>query len=304
MSLASIFCVVLVIVFGCCIGSFLNVVIYRLPLGKSLSYPPSHCPKCKSLIRPYDNFPVFGWFLLRGRCRDCRALISWRYPFVEAIAGVMAGSISAAVFYSREGNSDFELVVISLYYFGLVVTLLAAGLIEFDQNIPKPVLAVGFAHEQPLRDATLACPTSGISKQLEYKIPAKLFVPMIIITPPMLYYFNYIKFYTILNGTNFLHMIAGTIICCCVVVFIGFPYFAQPVETKKRTAKKQIRLQPAVPILTALTVGLGCGLIAVPILFFASVVAVLWLRYVKLRRMYLILTCAVWVTIIYVLARF
>ena len=56
---------------GACIGSFLNVVAYRMPLGLSVVWKPSHCPKCGHDIRPRDNLPVLGWILLRGRCRDC-----------------------------------------------------------------------------------------------------------------------------------------------------------------------------------------------------------------------------------------
>ena len=72
---------------GACVGSFLNVVVYRLPRGGSLLRPASRCPSCGQSIRPWDNIPVLSWFLLRGRCRDCGAKISWRYPLVEAIIG-------------------------------------------------------------------------------------------------------------------------------------------------------------------------------------------------------------------------
>lgn len=70
--------------FGLCIGSFLNVVIYRVPRHLSILRPASACPSCHHEIRPYDNVPVFSWLILRGRCRDCRAPISPRYPLVEA----------------------------------------------------------------------------------------------------------------------------------------------------------------------------------------------------------------------------
>lgn len=70
---------------GLCIGSFLNVVIHRLPRGTSLVWPGSACPSCGARIRWYDNVPVLGWILLRGRCRDCAAPISIRYPIVELV---------------------------------------------------------------------------------------------------------------------------------------------------------------------------------------------------------------------------
>jgi leader peptidase (prepilin peptidase)/N-methyltransferase len=74
---------------GSCIGSFLNVVVWRLPRGESLVTPPSHCPKCNKLLKWYDNLPVVGWIMLGGRCRFCREKISARYPIIEAIAGLL-----------------------------------------------------------------------------------------------------------------------------------------------------------------------------------------------------------------------
>ena len=74
---------------GLVVGSFANVCIHRLPLGQSVVSPPSRCPACGTLIKAYDNLPVLGWLLLRGRCRSCRAPISWRYPAVEAANGLL-----------------------------------------------------------------------------------------------------------------------------------------------------------------------------------------------------------------------
>jgi leader peptidase (prepilin peptidase)/N-methyltransferase len=76
-------------VIGVSVGSFLNVVIYRLPRGQSLAWPGSFCPACRAPIRLYDNIPVLGWLILRGRCRSCGAPISIRYPIVEAITGAV-----------------------------------------------------------------------------------------------------------------------------------------------------------------------------------------------------------------------
>lgn len=74
---------------GLAIGSFGNVVVYRLPLGRSLLAPPSSCPKCDAPIRHRHNVPVLGWLLLRGRCADCAASISSRYPIVELTTGAL-----------------------------------------------------------------------------------------------------------------------------------------------------------------------------------------------------------------------
>lgn len=82
-------------VFGLAIGSFLNVVVYRVPLGLSVVSPPSACPGCDSQIRPYDNIPVVSWLLLRGRCRTCRDPISAQYPLVEAASGVFFIGVAA-----------------------------------------------------------------------------------------------------------------------------------------------------------------------------------------------------------------
>ncbi|MBI5882028.1 MAG: prepilin peptidase [Elusimicrobia bacterium] len=76
--------------FGMCLGSFINVVVHRVPKGQSLWYPGSRCPKCRRSIRFYDNIPVLSYLLLRGRCRRCGGRISPRYPFVEALMGALA----------------------------------------------------------------------------------------------------------------------------------------------------------------------------------------------------------------------
>ncbi len=79
--------------FGAVIGSFLNVVIHRLPLGQSLSVPRSHCPSCEQAIRPLDNVPVLSWLALRGRCRSCGERISARYPVVEIVTALAFAAV-------------------------------------------------------------------------------------------------------------------------------------------------------------------------------------------------------------------
>lgn len=87
--LPAAFIMVAVGVFGALIGSFLNVVIHRVPRDESIAFPASHCPSCDAAIRPYDNIPVVSWAVLRGRCRSCRAPISARYPAVELLTAVL-----------------------------------------------------------------------------------------------------------------------------------------------------------------------------------------------------------------------
>ncbi|HEY6079473.1 MAG TPA: prepilin peptidase [Polyangiaceae bacterium] len=78
---------------GLVFGSFLNVVIYRLPRGESLAFPGSHCPGCGAPIRAADNVPLLGWLLLRGRARCCKVAISPRYPLVELLGGLLGGAL-------------------------------------------------------------------------------------------------------------------------------------------------------------------------------------------------------------------
>jgi len=150
---------------GGAIGSFLNVVVYRLPRGMSLIQPGSHCPACKHPIRWYDNLPILGWLILRGRCRDCQASISFRYPFVEAIAaalflglGMVEGFSGGANLPARPlpvengvvfppWNMD-QVTGIVAYHLLLLSTLLAAALIECDGHrvplrVALPALAIG-----------------------------------------------------------------------------------------------------------------------------------------------------------------
>jgi len=80
---------VCIFLLGLFFGSFFNVCIWRIPRRKSIVRPPSHCPRCKSPIRFYDNIPVLSWLLLQAKCRRCRQPISARYPLVEALTGVL-----------------------------------------------------------------------------------------------------------------------------------------------------------------------------------------------------------------------
>jgi leader peptidase (prepilin peptidase) / N-methyltransferase len=82
-------------VFGAVLGSFLNVVIHRLPRGESLASPGSRCPRCGAPVKPYDNVPVISWLVLRGRCRHCGAPISARYPIVELLTALVFAAVVA-----------------------------------------------------------------------------------------------------------------------------------------------------------------------------------------------------------------
>ncbi len=112
-------------VLGLAIGSFLNVVIWRVPRKESVVRPPSHCPQCDTPIRPADNVPVFSWLLLRGKCRHCGNPIPVRYPLVEASNGVLFAAVTL-----RFGAS-WELPA----YLVLTAALLAISMIDLEHFI-------------------------------------------------------------------------------------------------------------------------------------------------------------------------
>lgn len=87
-----------VFAFGACVGSLVNVIAYRLPLGIGIVTPPSRCPSCETRLTFRENIPVFGWLILRGRCRFCRSPISPEYPTVEAISGLLFALAYALLF--------------------------------------------------------------------------------------------------------------------------------------------------------------------------------------------------------------
>jgi leader peptidase (prepilin peptidase)/N-methyltransferase len=118
--------IVLAALGGLIIGSFLNVVAYRLPRGESLAHPPSRCPSCEAPVKPYDNIPVLSWLLLRGRCRSCKAPISPRYPLVEGLTG----ALWALVMWARwDDASGIALGIV------LVTVLIPIALIDFEYRI-------------------------------------------------------------------------------------------------------------------------------------------------------------------------
>lgn len=138
---------IFVFVFGLCIGSFMNVCIYRLPASKSVIHPPSMCPNCGSSIRFYDNIPVLSYLLLGGRCRHCKVPVSLRYPLVELMSGVFALGVLM----------KFGLTLEALVYYGFIAVLLLITFIDLDhQIIPDvitlPGIPIGFI-------AALALPT-------------------------------------------------------------------------------------------------------------------------------------------------
>jgi len=107
---------IFIAIFGAVIGSFLNVVIYRVPEEKSL-LTPSRCPSCDERIKPYHNVPIFGWLFLRGRCSNCGQSIAWRYPAIELLTGVVF-----VLVYSQIGATAF--LPIALLFSSAIIALI------------------------------------------------------------------------------------------------------------------------------------------------------------------------------------
>lgn len=110
---------IVVFLFGICIGSFLNVCIYRLPTGESLVKSSSHCMTCGTKIRKRDLVPLFSWLFLRGKCHACGAKISSRYPIVESLSGIMW--VLAFMRYDIYGPYGWKALFTALFFSALIV---------------------------------------------------------------------------------------------------------------------------------------------------------------------------------------
>ncbi|PSB04867.1 prepilin peptidase [Merismopedia glauca] len=125
---------ILVFTLGAAIGSFLNVVVYRLPAGLSLLFPPSRCPHCLRQLGKRDNVPVLGWLWLRGKCRFCHSPIAARYPIVEAVTGLLFLWVFIVFGFKLE----------TLGYWAFLSWLLALSLIDLDtMTLPNPLTQSG-----------------------------------------------------------------------------------------------------------------------------------------------------------------
>jgi leader peptidase (prepilin peptidase)/N-methyltransferase len=121
-------------IFGAVFGSFMNVLIYRMPRSLSIVHPRSFCPKCKKPIPAYENIPILSFILLRGRCARCRAPISWQYPAVEALTGLVF-----LFLFLRYGLS-FDLLFFLFFFCGLIVI---SGIDLTHQLIPDVISIPG-----------------------------------------------------------------------------------------------------------------------------------------------------------------
>ena len=119
-------------VLGAVVGSFLNVIIHRLPEEKSIVFPASHCPKCQHAIRFYDNIPLISYLFLKGRCHDCGGSISGRYPLVEGLTAILS-----LLIYWKFGPSAQYLCV-----FLFVCSLIVITFIDLDHQIIPDVISL------------------------------------------------------------------------------------------------------------------------------------------------------------------
>lgn len=138
-----------IFVLGLAFGSFLNVCIYRLPLGLSVITPRSACPKCKHGIAMYDNMPVVSWLILRGRCRQCKTKISPRYLIIELLTGVM---FLACYWYFGLTLSTLKYCTFAFLLLGLIFTDAETKLLPDKMTLPGLVLGVVLSLIIPVND--------------------------------------------------------------------------------------------------------------------------------------------------------
>ena len=138
-----------IFILGLAFGSFLNVCIYRLPLGLSVSTPRSGCPKCKHLIAFNDNIPVLSWLILRGRCRHCKTNISPRYIYIELLTGVM---LLACYWYFGYTLATLKYCVLAFLLLGLIFTDAETKLLPDKLTLPGLALGLVFSLMVPVND--------------------------------------------------------------------------------------------------------------------------------------------------------
>jgi len=149
---------------GLCVGSFLNVVIWRLPRGESIVFPGSHCPGCGRAVRWHDNIPILSWIALRGKCRFCKGRISPRYLIVEALTGLLVGGLYACYYLIevRQGIGPFgETWLVFLAHATLLCGLLVCSAVDIDHWI-VPLEVCWFVSLFGIAAATIMPPSSKV----------------------------------------------------------------------------------------------------------------------------------------------
>lgn len=157
-------------VLGACIGSFLNVVIWRVPRGESLVSPPSHCPKCDHAIRPWENIPILSWLCLRGRCSECRNPISLRYPSVELLTALVflglwlrvwqgayplttalsLATVAAVTIVGAFTDFDLRIIPNKATYTGMIIAVILAVAMPSGRMLERETAGAGVAESRVL----------------------------------------------------------------------------------------------------------------------------------------------------------
>jgi leader peptidase (prepilin peptidase)/N-methyltransferase len=141
-----IFLIVFAVLLGLLFGSFLNVVIHRLPRGENIAFPGSHCPHCGRPIKPRDNVPVLSYVLLAGRSRCCKAPISPRYPLVEAIGGLVAWAVMRSIVLELAPETSIaRAMAVFFAYLALALALVAAAFIDLEHMLLPDEITLGGA---------------------------------------------------------------------------------------------------------------------------------------------------------------
>ncbi len=168
--LPEFFAYAFVFMVGACVGSFLNVVIHRVPNEESIVYPGSACPNCKSVIKPYDNLPILSWLILRGKCRSCKNPISARYPAVELLTALLfvlvywsigfdwflpvglifTATMVALIFIDAENMILPDVINYPLLFFALAVRLLFPAFVSVEHFPDLNIFPLTYLQDYPV----------------------------------------------------------------------------------------------------------------------------------------------------------
>ncbi|MEM8495249.1 MAG: prepilin peptidase [Planctomycetota bacterium] len=161
------YAVILMGLWGACVGSFLNVVVYRVPEGLSVVSPPSRCPQCEKKLAWYDNVPIFGWLWLRGKCRNCKMKISVQYPLVEAFTAMAFAGLTWAYYFTdlRPVFCDAGLLA-TWPVLGVHLTLLACMIAASVIDAKLYIIPLGIVWTASL--VALVAPASGLAGLISF----------------------------------------------------------------------------------------------------------------------------------------
>ncbi len=140
------FLIVVAVLLGLLFGSFLNVVVHRLPREQNIAFPPSTCPACGARIKPYDNIPLLSWLILRGKARCCHAKISVRYPLIELLGGLTAWAVMKWLVLTLPIETEWWSGLLTFVsYFALGLILIALLFIDLEHMLLPDALTLGGA---------------------------------------------------------------------------------------------------------------------------------------------------------------